>query len=52
MALHESERRRDPPVQGEFQREGLADEINNGIYRNWRPHWMFVGEIVEAEDKR
>ena len=20
--------------QGEFQREGLADEINNGIYRN------------------
>jgi len=38
--------------QGEFQREGLSDEINHGIYRSWRPHWMFVGEIVEAEDLR
>jgi len=38
--------------QGEFQRKGLADEINSGIYRNWRPHWMFVGEIVEVEDRR
>ena len=38
--------------QGEFQREGLADEINNGIYANWHPHWMFVGEIIEVEDKR
>lgn len=32
--------------QGEFQRDGLADEINHGIYEDWRPHWMFVGEIV------
>ena len=38
--------------QGEFQREGLADEINRGIYRAWHPHWMFVGEIVETEDLR
>ncbi len=38
--------------QAPFEREGLADEINNGIYRNWQPHWMFVGEIIEAEDKR
>ena len=38
--------------QGELSREGLADEINNGIYKNWEPHWMFVGEIVEAEDLR
>ena len=38
--------------QGEFRREGLADEINNGIYRDWHPHWMFVGEIVETEDLR
>lgn len=38
--------------QGEFRREGLADEINNGIYRNWHPHWMFVGEIIEVEDRR
>ena len=38
--------------QGEFQRDGLADEINHGIYENWDPHWMFVGEIIEVEDKR
>jgi hypothetical protein len=38
--------------QGEFAREGLADEINHGIYEHWRPHWMFVGEIMETEDLR
>ena len=38
--------------QGEFQRKGLADEINSGIYEDWDPHWMFVGEIVEVEDNR
>ncbi|MBQ6335033.1 MAG: flavin reductase [Erysipelotrichaceae bacterium] len=34
--------------QGEFAREGLADKINNGIYKAWRPHYMFVGEIIEV----
>ena len=38
--------------QAPFEREGLADEINNGIYKNWQPHWMFVGEIIAVEDKR
>ena len=38
--------------QAPFEREGLADEINNGIYKNWQPHWMFVGEIVAVEDLR
>lgn len=38
--------------QGEFRREGLADEINHGIYEDWNPHWMFVGEIIDAEDSR
>ncbi len=38
--------------QGEFRREGLADEISSGFYKEWRPHWMFVGEIVDVEDKR
>ena len=38
--------------QGPFEREGLADEINQGIYKDWQPHWMFVGEIIEVEDKR
>lgn len=38
--------------QGPFQREGLAEEINHGIYEGWDPHWMFVGEILEVEDKR
>ena len=37
--------------QGEFQREGLADSINNGIYANWHPHYMFVGEIIEVIEK-
>lgn len=37
---------------GEFRREGLADEINNGIYKTWHPHWMFVGEITAVEDLR
>ncbi len=35
--------------QGEFHREGLADEIDRGVYGNWRPHWMFVGEIIGCE---
>ena len=38
--------------QGEFHREGLAETIHHGIYENWRPHWMFVGEILEVEDLR
>ena len=38
--------------QGPFEREGLADVIGQGIYKNWRPHWMFVGEILETEDRR
>ena len=38
--------------QGPFEREGLAPEISRGIYKSWQPHWMFVGEIIEAEDKR
>ena len=38
--------------QGPFEREGLADVINNGIYADWDPHWMFLGEILEVEDKR
>ena len=38
--------------QAPFERDGLADEINNGVYGNWRPHWMFVGEIVGVEDRR
>ena len=33
-----------------FEREGLAGEINNGVYANWQPRWMYMGEIVEAED--
>ena len=38
--------------QGEFRRDGLAEEISRGIYANWDPHWMFVGEIVDVEDRR
>ena len=38
--------------QAPFEREGLADEINNGVYANWQPHWLFVGEIVDVEDLR
>ena len=34
--------------QAPFEREGLADKINNGIYKDWDPHYMFVGEIIEV----
>lgn len=34
--------------QAPFEREGLSDDINNGIYADWQPHWMFMGEIIEA----
>ncbi|MBR0136851.1 MAG: flavin reductase [Erysipelotrichaceae bacterium] len=34
--------------QGEFLRENLAESISNGIYKDWRPHYMFVGEIVDV----
>ena len=37
--------------EGPFQREGLADVIDGGIYKSWEPHWMFVGEIVETESE-
>ena len=37
--------------QGPFEREGLATEIND-FYKNWNPHWMFIGEIIEVEDLR
>lgn len=38
--------------QGAFEREGLASEIDQGIYKNWQPHWMFVGEITGVDDRR
>ena len=38
--------------EGEFRREGLSGEISDGIYKDWHPHWMFVGEIIADEDKR
>ena len=46
-----------------FSKEDLAGEIQD-IYRNntrsfppdengeWQPHWMFIGEILEADDRR
>jgi Conserved protein/domain typically associated with flavoprotein oxygenases, DIM6/NTAB family len=34
--------------QAPFEREGMADDINNGVYKDWQPHWMFVGEIVST----
>ncbi len=37
--------------EGPFERKGLADEINNGIYKGWEPHWMFVGEIVGVDEE-
>lgn len=34
--------------QGEFSRDGLDEKINNGIYKEWNPHYMFVGEIIDV----
>lgn len=47
--------------QGQFEKEGLAQDIqdyyknNPGTYpvdedKNWQPHWMFVGEILEVKE--
>ena len=38
--------------QAPFLREGMAEEISQGIYKNWQPHWEFIGEIIEVEDRR
>ena len=38
--------------EGEFSRVGLAEEINDGIYKNWEPHYMFVGKILKVIDNR
>ena len=35
-----------------FERKGMAEDIDKGVYKDWEPHWMYVGEIVETEDKR
>ena len=37
--------------EGPFAQEGLADEIGKGIYDSREPHWIFVGEILEAREK-
>ena len=36
----------------QFRRECFAPEINEGIYKNWEPHWMFIGGITEVDDRR
>lgn len=38
--------------QAPFERKNMAEAIDKGFYGDWEPHWMFVGEIVEVEDKR
>ena len=38
--------------QGLIEREGMAEEISQGIYKNWQPHWYFIGEVIEAEDRQ
>lgn len=32
--------------EAQFRHEGMADEIANGIYRDWEPHYQYIGEIV------
>ena len=38
--------------QGPFDPGGLSEEIRGGFYKSWEPHWMFVGEILETDDRR
>ena len=35
----------------QFHRELLAKEISEGIYKDWHPHYMFVGEIIDVIQK-
>ena len=37
--------------QAPFVREGMAEEINHGMYGDWEPHDMFIGEIMEVVEK-
>lgn len=38
--------------QNQFDRERLAPEIRYDVYHDGEPHWEFIGEIVDVEDKR
>lgn len=49
--------------QHRFEKEGLAEEIQNyyktspAVYPsnangNWQTHYMFIGEIIDVDDKR
>lgn len=34
-----------------FERKGMSEEIHE-FYAGWEPHWMFIGEVLDVEDKR
>ena len=34
-----------------FRREGMAEEIQD-FYSGWEPHWLFIGEVLDADDRR
>ncbi len=38
--------------QGPFEESGMAEDVFREEYRHRPLHWMFVGEIISAEDKR
>ena len=38
--------------QDQFERTGMAQEIDEGVYEGWEPHCMFIGEILEVIDHR
>ena len=35
-----------------FDPAGFSAEIREGFYADREPHWVFIGEIVDAEDRR
>lgn len=37
--------------QAPFLRSGMAEEISNSVYQSREPHWIFMGEIMEVEDR-
>lgn len=34
-----------------FERKYMSEQIDKGLYKNWEPHYMYVGEIIDVIEK-
>lgn len=35
-----------------FAREGMAPDVWDALYRNREPHWEFIGQVEQVDDRR